>query len=90
MTPTLVESFGIAVRRQRDALDWSQELLAERADLNRSYVGEIERGRVIPSLVTIEKLAQAMGLPPHALLQLGEQVGQSRLARGINLAAIAC
>ncbi len=90
MNPTLVESFGIAVRRQRDALGWSQELLAERADLNRSYVGEIERGRVIPSLVTIEKLAQALGLPPHVLLQLGEQVGRSRLTHGINLAAIAC
>ncbi len=50
----------------------------------------VERGRVIPSLVTIEKLAQALGLSPHALLQLGEQVGQSRRAHGINLAAIAC
>ncbi|MES3011383.1 MAG: helix-turn-helix transcriptional regulator [Pseudomonadota bacterium] len=90
MSTTLVESFGIAVRRQREAQGWSQELLAERADLNRSYVGEIERGRVIPSLVTIDKLAQALGLSPHLLLQLGEQVGQSRLAHGINLAAIAC
>ncbi len=90
MNPTLVESFGIAVRRQRDALGWSQEILAERADLNRSYVGEIERGRVIPSLVTLEKLALALGLSPHALLHLGEQVVQSRLTHGINLAAIAC
>lgn len=90
MNSTLVESFGIAVRRQREVQGWSQELLAERADLNRSYVGEIERGRVIPSLVTLEKLALALGLPPHALLQLGEQVGQSRLGHGINLAAIAC
>lgn len=90
MSTTLVEGFGIAVRRQRETQGWSQELLAERADLNRSYVGEIERGRVIPSLVTIDKLAQALGLSPHLLLQLGEQVGQSRLAHGINLAAIAC
>lgn len=90
MNTALIESFGIAVRRQREAQGWSQELLAERADLNRSYVGEIERGRVIPSLVTIDKLAQALGLSPHALVRLGEQIGQSRLAHGINLAAIAC
>jgi XRE family transcriptional regulator, regulator of sulfur utilization len=90
MHPSLVESFGIAVRRQREARGWSQERLSELADLNRSYVGEIERGRVIASLVTVEKLAHALGLTPHALVQFAEQVNQSRLARGISLTSIAC
>lgn len=88
--PRLVEGFGIAVRRQREAQGWSQERLAELADLNRSYVGEIERARVIASLVTIEKLAHALGMSPHGLLRLAEQASQYRLARGISLTAIAC
>jgi len=62
----------------------------ERSDLNRSYVGEIERGRVIPSIVTAQKLATALGINMVGLLMRCEQLEQSRLARRINLAAIAC
>ena len=58
---TLVQGFGIAVRQSREARGWSQERLAEHSDLNRSYVGEIERGSVIASLATVEKLAGALG-----------------------------
>ncbi len=86
----LVESFGIAVRQSREAQGWSQEGLAERSDLNRSYVGEIERGRVIASLLTIEKLSTALGMRPSALLTRGETVSQANLVRGLNLMAIAC
>ena len=46
-----VEDFGVTIRQLREGKGWSQEALAERADLNRSYVGEVERGRVIPSIV---------------------------------------
>ena len=45
MTPA-IERFGGAVRRLREGHGWSQELLAEKADLNRSYLGEVERGCV--------------------------------------------
>ena len=53
----IVEIFGVAVRQLREARGWSQEQLFEQANLNRSYVGEIERGRAIASIVTAEKLA---------------------------------
>ena len=43
----LINSFGAAVRHLREAQGWSQELLAEKADLNRSYLGEVERGKEI-------------------------------------------
>ena len=52
--------FGIAVRRLRAARGWSQEQLADRADLNRSYLGEVERAAVMPSLATAAKIAQAL------------------------------
>jgi len=53
--------FGPVIRRLRAERGWSQEHLAEQADLNRSYVGEIERGDAMPSLETADKLAQALG-----------------------------
>lgn len=64
----LIHDFGLAVRHFRDQRGWSQELLAEKADLNRSYLGEVERGRVIPSLATVGKLAAALELPLSSLL----------------------
>ncbi|MCX7257673.1 MAG: helix-turn-helix transcriptional regulator [Polaromonas sp.] len=90
MNAHLVESFGITVRRLREGRGWSQEELAGHADLNRSYVGEIERGQVIVSLVTIQKLSSALGLSAGALMLQSEQLSSFRAAQGINLMAIAC
>lgn len=87
---TLIKGFGLAVRRSREAQGWSQERLAEHSDLNRSYVGEIERGNVIVSLVTVEKLAVALDMSPSSLVQRGEAVRNANLVRGLALAAIAC
>jgi transcriptional regulator with XRE-family HTH domain len=64
----LVTRLGLAIRQLRETHDWSQERLAEHAGLNRSYVGEIERGTVISSIVTVEKLAQAFGVSIADLL----------------------
>lgn len=86
----LPHSFGIAVRQLRETRSWSQETLAEKADLNRSYVGEIERGKAIASLLTLEKLAQALGLSPSSLLAHCEQIGVARTVRHGQLLAIAC
>lgn len=69
----LIHDFGRSVRHFRDERGWSQELLAEKADLNRSYLGEVERGRVIPSLATAGKLATALDLPLSALMAHCEQ-----------------
>ncbi|MDP5240819.1 helix-turn-helix transcriptional regulator [Uliginosibacterium sp. 31-16] len=72
MSP-VVNRFPAVVRQLREARGWSQEELAERADLNRSYVGEIERGIAMPSLVTINKLACGFELLPSYLLARCEQ-----------------
>ncbi len=87
---TLVENFGVTVRQLRESQGWSQEQLAERSNLNRSYVGEIERGRVISSIVTAEKLAHALELQVASLLVRCEQLEQQRLTQRINLSSIAC
>jgi transcriptional regulator with XRE-family HTH domain len=60
--------FGQAVRRLREQLHWSQERLAAEADLNRSYVGEIERGSVTASIATAAKLAAALEVSLSELL----------------------
>lgn len=67
MSP-LEQRFGRVIREVRAGRGWSQERLAEAADLNRSYLGEIERGQVVASLVTADKLAAALRIPLSSLL----------------------
>lgn len=55
--------FGSAVRKQRKNLGISQEELAGRAGLHRTYVADIERGARNISLASIEKVAVALGTP---------------------------
>ena len=59
---------GSNVRRLREAKGWSQEDYADRADIHRTYVSDIERGRRNPSLTLIEKLAKPFGIAPGRLL----------------------
>lgn len=66
----IVTNFGAAVRQFREANAWSQEELAEQAGLNRSFIGEIERGTSIASIVTVDKLARALGVRVGNLLDV--------------------
>ena len=61
--------FGRAVRRRRREMDWSQEELAERADLHRNYISDIERGDRNPSLENVHKLAKALGISVSELFR---------------------
>lgn len=73
----LVRSLGRSVRSLREARHWSQEQLAEQAGLNRSYIGEIERGSVIASVVTVEKLARALDVTISHLLTVAPSLAQA-------------
>jgi len=65
----LQQAFGRAVRRRREALGISQEELADRAGLHRTYIGDVERGERNISLVNIVKLAKALRVRAGALLE---------------------
>lgn len=69
----LSNRFGITIRQAREKFDWTQEILADRANLNRSYLGEIERGVVMPSLATIAKLARALQTDMSVLIARCEE-----------------
>lgn len=60
---------GNAIRRKRSALGISQEELAARAGLHRTYVSDIERGARNPSLESVDKLARALELSLPRLLE---------------------
>ena len=60
-------AFGQRVRELRTAKGFSQEALALICDLDRTYIGGIERGERNVSLVNIEKIAAALSIPVREL-----------------------
>jgi transcriptional regulator with XRE-family HTH domain len=61
--------FGDRVRAQRLKRGWSQERLAEEAGLHMTYVSSVERGERNVTLLTIARLAQALGINPGLLVK---------------------
>jgi transcriptional regulator with XRE-family HTH domain len=56
----ILKMFGERVRQLRKVKDFSQEELAHRADLHRTYIGMIERAEKNITLLNIEKIANAL------------------------------
>ena len=56
-------NFGNAIRKRRQELNISQEKLAEKAGLHRTYVADVERGKRNISLKNLVKIIHALELP---------------------------
>jgi transcriptional regulator with XRE-family HTH domain len=65
----IVETVASNIKRLRQAAGWSQEELAERADLHRTYIGSVERGERNISIENVEKIARALEVSPDSLLK---------------------
>ena len=65
--------FGKAVRRLRNEAEVSQESLAAAAGVHRTYMGLVERGRVAPTIVVVEKIAAALRMAGSELLAEAER-----------------
>lgn len=68
MKEEIQRQFGDSLRQMRHEADLSQEELAHRADLDRSYVGSVERGERNITLLNVVRLARALSVPPAELL----------------------
>ncbi len=62
MKREILIKFGNKVRKERNKLGLSQERLATKASVHRTYIGMIERAEKNITLENIEKVAKALGL----------------------------
>jgi transcriptional regulator with XRE-family HTH domain len=60
-------TFGQNVARIRNDKGWSQDKLAEKADIDRTYLSGIERGVRNPGVRVVIKLARSLGVTTDAL-----------------------
>jgi len=74
-------AFGERLRQLRKDAGLSQEGLAHKADLDRSYVGAVERGEINISLINICILAEAIRVSPHELMMFASD-HRSKKAQG--------
>ena len=65
----ILKRFGETLREHRQRAGLSQEKLAARAGIDRTYVGGAERGERNVALVNIVRLAEALDVPPAELLR---------------------
>lgn len=66
-------AFGRAVRAARHEAGTSQEQLAHAADVERSYLGRLERGQSQPTLFALLKIAEALSCPGADLVATVER-----------------
>lgn len=70
MSKTTLEKFGEKVREERHKQGLSQEELASRAGVHRTYIGMIERAEKNITLENIEKIAKALGISLDKIMTL--------------------
>ena len=67
--PKYRKTLGENIRLYRRNLKWSQEKLAEKADLHPNYIGDIERGEENVSVDALMRIATAMSLSLNKLVR---------------------
>lgn len=63
---------GRKIHQERLKRGWTQEELAEKIDMNASFVGQIERGLKAASFDTLERLSQIFGMEVVDFLKKGD------------------
>lgn len=66
------KKFGNRLKNLRKKRGLSQEEVSNKAGLDRTYEGKIERGERSPSLETVEKIAEALDVDIKALFDFGD------------------
>jgi transcriptional regulator with XRE-family HTH domain len=74
MHSSIIKCSGASVQKLRSGLGISQEELAERADLHRTYIVVLERGARNPTLLTIKILSKGLGVSAADLLSEASHV----------------
>ena len=72
-----LQRFGVQVRAERERLGISQEELADRAGLHRTYLSDVERGERNIGLLNVIKIARALGVSASILFS-NIKTGSSR------------
>ena len=66
---SILEALGSRIRELRTKKGWSQEAFADECGINRSHMGEVERGETNLTLSTLYHISQTLEVSVSSLLQ---------------------
>ncbi len=66
------KQIGIKIKLLRTKSQFSQEKLAEKADMNKNTIGLIERGEISPSIATLYKISNALNIELKELVDISK------------------
>ena len=72
---------GLNVRKRREEKELTQEALAERANLDPTYISGIERGMRNPSVLSVLRIAKALGVTSSKLMEKVDDNGSLKNSR---------
>lgn len=79
-TGALVTALGLAIQGRRKKLGLSQDDLASKAGLHRTYISEIERRSRNLSVKILVRIAMALDLSPSQLMLEAEELAETKFA----------
>ena len=68
------------IKKYRKENKMSQMVLAERCETSTSYIGEIEIGKKFPSIEMVQKIADALDIPPYKLFMAEKDINITALS----------
>lgn len=80
----LEQAFGSVLQELRNENSLSQERLAEKCGLHRTYISLLERGLKNPTLTTLFRLSSHLSISPHEFVQRVDLKLKSENAKGIE------
>lgn len=60
---------GLLIRSKRESRGLTQLELAEKSNMDRNYIGMLERGERNPSYLSLQKIARGLGIPVNQLIE---------------------
>jgi transcriptional regulator with XRE-family HTH domain len=77
-------TLGKRIREQRKRMDLSQAKFAEMLDISNHYLSEIERGSKMPSIKTLVKIVNGVGVSADVLLRDEVEAGKPYVLNELN------
>jgi transcriptional regulator with XRE-family HTH domain len=65
----LKEAFGNVIRELRESKTLTQQEVADYANMDRTYLSDLERGKFYPTLNIVYKLAEVLKIKPSVLIE---------------------
>ncbi|MEK4713315.1 helix-turn-helix domain-containing protein [Sporosarcina sp. FSL K6-5500] len=64
-----IKAYGMVLREYRKKSELTQEELALSCNLDRTYIGLLERAKRQPTISTVFKIAEVLGVHPHTMIK---------------------